>query len=213
MKGSDISSPPCHPACPERSRRERSSPIFSSAPHLGVSGCVVEGPWQHLNLNQAPSASNQLERREACVPSSPLLRRPGLQPPAQTTPKTILPPIPFSALTHAPVISTGMNDSFRFSLRGRAERALCVPCASPRRRDLGNMSTPPHPSKPPLFFPEPTTLCPTLCADKNAPFHPRRPQRIYHPPETASLSCRSSPSPPNGISSRDSVPVPANLFH
>src|SRR5258708_33527466 len=112
MKGSDISSPPCHPACPERStfpvsrvlhrgRGERSSPVFSSAPHLGVSGCVVEGPWQHLNLNQAPRASNQL-RREAWVRSSPLLRRPGLQvhpesrrTPAQTTPKTILPPIPF----------------------------------------------------------------------------------------------------------------------
>ena len=38
---SDISSPPlCHP--------ERSSPIFSSAPHSGASGCVVEGPWQHV---------------------------------------------------------------------------------------------------------------------------------------------------------------------
>jgi hypothetical protein len=37
--------------------------------------------------------------------------------PAQTTPKTILPPIPFSALTHPPVISTGMDDSSRFSLR------------------------------------------------------------------------------------------------
>src|SRR5882762_3788628 len=106
-----------------------------------------------------------------------------------------------------------MNDSSRFSLRGRAERAFCVPCASPGRRDLGNMSTPPHPSKPPLFFPEPTTLRPTLCADKNAPFHPRRPQRIYHPPGTASPSCRSSPLLPNEISSRDSVPVPANLFH
>src|SRR6266481_4054318 len=79
MKGSDISSPPCHPACPERSRRERSSPIFSSAPHLDVSGCVLEGPWQHLNLNQAPRASNQLDRREAWVRSSPLLRRPALQ--------------------------------------------------------------------------------------------------------------------------------------
>ena len=33
-------------------------------------------------------------------------------------PKTILPPIPFSALSHPPVISTGMNDSSRFSLRG-----------------------------------------------------------------------------------------------
>jgi hypothetical protein len=42
----------------------------------------------------------------------------GASAPAQTTPKTILPPIPFSALTHAPVISTGMNDSSRFSLRG-----------------------------------------------------------------------------------------------
>src|SRR5258707_14404676 len=91
MKGSDISSPPCHPACPERSRRERSSPIFSSAPHLGVSGCVVEGPWQHLNLNQAPRASNQLDRRKAWVRSSPLLTRPGLQAPAQTTPKQPFP--------------------------------------------------------------------------------------------------------------------------
>src|SRR5437899_12833328 len=27
------------------------------------------------------------------------------------------------------MISTGMNDSSRFSLRGRAERAFCVPCA------------------------------------------------------------------------------------
>src|SRR5258708_36121255 len=71
MKGSDISSPPCHPACPERSRRERSSPIFSSAPHLGVSGCVVEGPWQHPNLNQAPRASNQFDLGR---PRSALLR-------------------------------------------------------------------------------------------------------------------------------------------
>src|SRR5258708_39125548 len=76
--------------------------------------------------------------------------------PGANRPKTILPTIPFSALTNAPVISTGMNDSFRFSLRGRAEHAFCVPCASPGRRDLGNMPTPPHPSKPPLFFPEPT---------------------------------------------------------
>src|SRR6266851_7174783 len=37
--------------------------------------------------------------------------------PGANHPKTILPPIPFSALTHAPVISTGMNDSSRFSLR------------------------------------------------------------------------------------------------
>jgi hypothetical protein len=28
----------CHPACPERSRRERSDPIFSSAPHHGACG-------------------------------------------------------------------------------------------------------------------------------------------------------------------------------
>ncbi len=177
MKGSDISSPPCHPACPERStfpvsrvlhrgRRERSSPIFSSAPHLGtLSGgqpgspllrslggrgfkftlriegprrkppqnnsspnsflrpnprtgdfnrherlfplfsswasgarflrpaCFtgMEGQWQHLNLNQAPRASNQLDRREAWVRSSPLLRKPGLQAPAQTTPKQPFP--------------------------------------------------------------------------------------------------------------------------
>src|SRR5882762_4538214 len=108
------------------------------------------------------------------------------------TPKTILPTIPFSALTNAPVISTGMNGSFRFSLRGQAERSFCVPCASPGRMDLGNMSTPPHPSKPPLFFPEPT-LCPTLCADRNAPFHPRRRRCIFHLPGTALLSCRSSP--------------------
>ncbi len=65
-------------------------PIFSFAPHLGASAaehvflCPVcftgmEGSWQHLNLNQAPSASNQLDRREAWVHSSPLLRRPGLQ--------------------------------------------------------------------------------------------------------------------------------------
>src|SRR5258705_13693212 len=117
MKGSDISSPPCHPACPERSTfpvsrvlhrgpRERSSPIFSSAPHLGVSGCVVEGPWQHLNLNQAPRASNQLDRREAWGRSSPLLRRPGLQvhpenpttppkpPPKNPSPNTLLRPKP-----------------------------------------------------------------------------------------------------------------------
>src|SRR5258705_544935 len=81
------------------------------------------------------------------------------------------------------------------------ERAFCVPCASPGRMDLGDMSTPPYPSKPPLFFPEPTTLRPTLCADKNAPFHRRRPQYIFHPPGTASPSCRSSPFQPNGISS------------
>src|SRR5258705_3976225 len=37
--------------------------------------------------------------------------------PGANHPKTILPPIPFSALTHAPVISTGMNDPSRFSLR------------------------------------------------------------------------------------------------
>ena len=42
----------------------------------------------------------------------------GPRAPAQTTPKTILPPIPFSTLTHAPVISIGMNDSSRFPLRG-----------------------------------------------------------------------------------------------
>ena len=132
--------PLCHP--------ERSSPIFSSAQQFRASGCGVEGPWQHLNLKQAPRASNQLDRREAWVRSSPLLRRPGLQPvlsaarllcpvcllpgrafrapraspgpkgPGANHPQTILPPIPFSALTHPPVISTGMNDSFRFSLRG-----------------------------------------------------------------------------------------------
>src|SRR5882762_7912130 len=61
--------------------------------------------------------------------------------------------------------------------------------------------------------PGPTTPCPTLCADKNAPFRPRRPQYIFHPPETALLSCRSSPLQPNGISCPDSVPVPANLYH
>src|SRR5258708_39384963 len=103
MKGSDISSPPCHPACPERStfpvsrvlhrgRRERSSPIFSSAPHLGVSGCVVEGPWQHLNLNQAPRASNQLDRREAWVRSSPPLKKPGPQSPPPHPPTRPPPP-------------------------------------------------------------------------------------------------------------------------
>jgi len=31
-------SPPCHPACPERNRRDRSGPIFSSAPPSGASG-------------------------------------------------------------------------------------------------------------------------------------------------------------------------------
>src|SRR5258708_30834885 len=105
-----------------------------------------------------------------------------------------------------------MNDSFRFSLRGRAEHAFCVPCASSGRRDLGNMSTPPHPSKPPLFFPEPTHPRPTLCADKNAPFHPRRPRCIFRSPETALLSFRSAPLLPNELSPPASVPFPPNLF-
>src|SRR5258708_7518287 len=63
------------------------------------------------------------------------------------------------------------------------------------------------------FFRSPPPLCPTLCADTNAPFRPRQPRCIFHPPGTASPSCRSSPLPPNEISSPDSVPVPANLFH
>ena len=33
----------CHPACPERSQRERSDATFSPAPHCGALGCVVEG--------------------------------------------------------------------------------------------------------------------------------------------------------------------------
>src|SRR5208337_3416888 len=39
----------CHPACPERSRRDRSGPAFSFAPLFGAPGHAGEGPWQHLN--------------------------------------------------------------------------------------------------------------------------------------------------------------------
>src|SRR5579859_6878553 len=64
------------------------------------------------------------------VRSSPLLRRPGLQfilrvegfilriqGPRRKPPQNNSSPNPFLRLTHAPVISTGMNDSFHFSLR------------------------------------------------------------------------------------------------
>jgi hypothetical protein len=37
----------CHPACPERSRRDRSGPIFSSAPNCSASGRGVEGSLRH----------------------------------------------------------------------------------------------------------------------------------------------------------------------
>ena len=39
------SSPRCHPACPEPSRRDRSGPIFSLAPNHGASGRGMEGSW------------------------------------------------------------------------------------------------------------------------------------------------------------------------
>jgi hypothetical protein len=60
---------------------------------------------------------NQLPIRWGPLPLHSLGGR-GFSPGANHPPKTILPPIPFSALTHAPVISTGMNGSSRFSLCG-----------------------------------------------------------------------------------------------
>jgi len=94
--------------------------------------------------------------------------------PAQTTPKTILPSIPFSALTHAPVdfnrherlfplffsvIPTGIHllcpvcllpgwpifSSVRAARTSALERGFCVPRASPGRRDRGKSdSNPAH---------------------------------------------------------------------
>ena len=58
-----------NPACPERSRRERSSPIFSFAPQLGASGCVVEGPGQRLRLNLDFNGRNKLAEHQ-CGKSS-----------------------------------------------------------------------------------------------------------------------------------------------
>jgi len=46
-----------------------------------------------------------------------IFRRPGLQP-RRKPPQNNSSPNPFLALTHAPVISTGMNDSSRLSPRG-----------------------------------------------------------------------------------------------
>jgi hypothetical protein len=96
--------PHCHP--------ERSSPIFSTAPHSGASGCAVEGPWQHVKSYLARWNPSQFQPRVLSVipPALSPTEGPRRKPP----PKTILPPIPFFALTHPPVISTGMNDSSRF---------------------------------------------------------------------------------------------------
>src|SRR5258705_4803764 len=51
----------CHP--------ERSSPIFSFAPQLGASGCVVEGPGQRLRLNLDFNGRNKLAEHQ-CRKSS-----------------------------------------------------------------------------------------------------------------------------------------------
>src|SRR5258706_13561205 len=51
----------CHP--------ERSSPIFSFAPQLGASGCVVEGPGQHCRLDHRVNAGNILSAHQ-CGKSS-----------------------------------------------------------------------------------------------------------------------------------------------
>jgi len=52
-------SPRCHP--------ERSSPIFSTAPHSGASGCVVEGPWQHVKPYLARWNPSQFQHRVLSV--------------------------------------------------------------------------------------------------------------------------------------------------
>ena len=80
--------------------------------------------------------------------------------PAQTTPKTILPPIPFSALNHARVISTGMNDPFRFSLRGRGW---------PIRRRISTLSLPK--GLPFLSSVLATRLCPLVAPESCRPGH------------------------------------------
>jgi hypothetical protein len=80
--------------------------------------------------------------------------------PGANHPKTILPPIPFSALTHAPVISTGMNDSFRFSLRGwpiLSSRVSSRMACPPRQGGFFSPSAPPTSSASPRKPPAPPT--------------------------------------------------------
>src|SRR5258708_36858055 len=98
------------------------SQVTAASAHSAGFNVAAESNWKEEASEKQP---------HPCKP-----RKDG--PPA--TPKTILPTIPFSALTNAPVISTGMNDSFRFSLRGptgpRILRPFCFTGPEGRRQHV-----------------------------------------------------------------------------
>ena len=92
--------------------------------------CLLPG-WRDPGNTQCPTSFDGTHH-SAWALSSPLLRRPGLQlvlsgvegftlrieGPRRKPPQNNSSPNPFLPPTHAPVISTGMNVSSRFSLRG-----------------------------------------------------------------------------------------------
>jgi len=79
--------------------------------------CRAAEPRDRGNTQTPPRSLGPASRAGFSSPHSALYLS-GPELPAQTTPKQFFPQSLFSTLTHPPVISTGMNDSFRFSLRG-----------------------------------------------------------------------------------------------